>query len=641
MYNKELKCLFKPLNMPNLKLKNRFYMAPMGTGFDIDKTTDFLAARAKGGVALITTGEASVHPGGRAGLKNELLAENDNDIVSLSRLAKAAQKEGAKIVLQINHAGRYSSGKKVGGQSVAPSAIMSGYTGETPRELTTGEADDLVIAFAEAALRGRKAGFDGVELMGSSGYLISQFLSPLTNKRKDKYGGDTLGRASFLTSIIKETRKVVGPDFNICVKFDADDGMQGGITIDESKIFAPALVAAGADRLHIWAGWHESRRPMLPMSVPAGAFTYLATEIKNIVTVPVSTVGRINDPFIAAKIIAEGKADLIGLGRALLADPEFVIKTEQDRLKEIRRCTACCHCFDRILSSTKKGEDTEIYCALNPETGREGENLIKKAGKPRHVAIAGAGPAGLEAARVAAMRGHKVTLYERSMKIGGMVNLSFIPPYKNELKNIVDYYSCHAESNKINIKTNKEFTIDEIKTIKPDVVIFATGAKPAFPKIPGLAENKVYTAIEVLEGKVYAGENVAIIGGGMIGLETAEFLADNGRKVTVIEMDRIASDIGPTSRPGIISRIKQKAEILSSTRVLEIRNKSILVSGKDNREKEIFADTIVLAAGMESYTDWMKESALNGIEYYRIGSCKNPGQIDDAISDGFNIGCTI
>jgi 2,4-dienoyl-CoA reductase-like NADH-dependent reductase (Old Yellow Enzyme family)/thioredoxin reductase len=641
MNTSELKVLFEPLNMPNLKLKNRFYMAPMGTGFDIEKSIHFFAARAKGGVALITTGESSVHPSGRAGLINELLVESDNDISALSRLAKSAQVHGAKIALQLNHAGRYSPGKKVGGRSVAPSAIMSGYTGEIPKELTTGEADDLVIAFSGAALRAQKAGFDGVELMGSSGYLISQFLSPLTNKRNDKYGGDILGRATFLISIIKETRNLVGPDFNICVKFDADDGMHGGVTLNESKIFAPALVAAGADRLHVWAGWHESTRPMLPMTVLAGAFTYLAAEIKKTVTVPVSAVGRINDPFIAAKIIAEKKADLIGLGRTLLADPDFVIKTEQGRLKEIRKCTACCHCFDRILTSTKRGEDTEIYCALNPEAGREGENLIKKTERPRHIAIAGAGPAGLEAARILAIRGHRVTIYEKNVKIGGMVNLSFIPPYKDELKNIIDYYSNQIELNKINLQTNKEFTIDEIKREKQDVVIFATGAKSAFPKIPGLDVNKVYSAIEVLEGKVYAGATVAIIGGGMIGLETAEFLADNGRKVIVIEMDRIASDIGPTSRWGIISRIKQKTEVLASTRVLEIRAGSILVSGKDNIEREIFADTIVLATGLESNIDRIDENALKGTEYYRIGSCKNPGQIDDAISDGFTIGCKI
>jgi 2,4-dienoyl-CoA reductase-like NADH-dependent reductase (Old Yellow Enzyme family)/thioredoxin reductase len=641
MNNADLKCLFEPLNMPNLKLKNRFYMAPMGTGFNIEKTTHFLAARAKGGVALITTGETSVHPGGRAGLLNELLAESDDDIASLSRISGAVQKEGCKIILQINHAGRYSPGKKVGGQSVAPSAIMSGYTGETPRELSTGEADDLVLAFANAALRARKAGFDGVEIMGSSGYLISQFLSPLTNKRKDKYGGDTLGRASFLISIIKETRKLAGRDFNICVKFDADDGMQGGVTIEESKKYAPALVGAGADRLHIWAGWHESTRPMLTMSVPSAAFTYLAAEIKKTVAVPVSTVGRINDPFTAAKILSEGKADLIGLGRPLLADPEFVIKTEQGRFKEIRKCTACCHCFDRILSSTKKGEDTEIYCALNPEAGREGENLIKKTAKPKNVVIAGAGPAGLEAARVLAIRGHKVTIYEKNAKIGGMVNLSFIPPYKDELKSIIDYYTCQVKINKIDIKTGNEFTSDEINSEKPGAVIFATGARPTITKIPGLAGNKAYTAIEILEGKVYAGNNVAIIGGGMIGLETAEFLADNGRKVTVIEIDRIASDIGPTSRWGIISRIKKKTEVLASTRVLEIREKSILVAGKDNQEKEIFADTIILATGMESNFDLPDKNSLQGIEYYRIGSCKNPGQIDDAISDGFKVGCLI
>lgn len=641
MSNSELDCLFEPLEMSNLKLKNRFYMAPMGTGFDMEKMTDYLTARSKGGVALITTGETSVHPSGRAGLKNEMLIENDNHIKPLSIMAKRVKKDGAKIVIQLNHAGRYSPGYVVGGQSVAPSAVMSGYTGETPRELSTQEVDDMVSAFAAAAVRAREAGFDGVEFMGSSGYLISEFLSPLTNKRQDKYGGDVMKRAKFIISIVKKARELTGPDFNICVKFDADDGMKGGVTLAESCIFAPAIVKAGADRLHVWAGWHESTRPMLPMSVPHGAFTYLAAEIKKKVTVPVSAVGRINDPYIAAEVLKKGDADLIGLARALLADPDFVNKTAQGRVSEIRKCTACCHCFDSILAGVRDSENAELCCALNPELGRESENLIKKTNRPRHVVVVGSGPAGMEAARVAAIRGHRVTVYESGSKPGGLVNISSIPPFKDDLRVITDYYTSQVKVNHIDLKLNSQFTSDKIQSINPDTIVLATGAKIALPNIPGIAENEVLTALEVLENKKDTGSKVVIIGGGMVGLETAEYLADSGKDVAVVEMKRLASDVGPTARWGLISRLRKKVKIYNSTRVLRIFKDSVLVLDRDNNESEIYADSIVIAAGMVSNRDLCNEIAIKGIEYYLVGSCKQPGLIDDAIKDGFEIGCIV
>lgn len=638
MPSSDLDCLFTPLEMPNLKLKNRFIMAPMGTGFDIEKTAYYLAARASGGVALITTGESSVHPSGRTGIKNEFLIETDNDIKPLEKLTSNVKKNGAHIVLQLNHAGRYSPGRVVGGQAVAPSAIMSGYTGETPKELSTAETDDLVTAFAQAAFRAREAGFDGVEFMGSSGYLISEFLSPLTNKREDKYGGDVFKRLNFITSIVRESRNLVGSDFNICVKFDADDGMPGGVTLDESRIMAPAIAEAGADRLNIWAGWHESTRPMLPMTVQRGAFSYLSSEIKKTVSIPVSIAGRINNPGTAAAIISRGEADLICLARALLADPDFVLKTMEGRFKEIRQCTACCHCFDKIVLATKRGESTELFCAINPELGRENENLIKKTEKPRNIAVIGGGPAGLEAARVASARGHRVTLYESDGKIGGMVNLSAVPPNKEELKSIPEYYNHQVKLQNIDIKLNSRFTIEKLRSDQADTVIVATGAKTTIPGIPGISENTARTAIEVLRTGITYGEFVLIIGGGMVGLETAEYLADMGKKVTVVEMDKIASDIGPTTRWDFISRIRRKIKILSSTRVTGISGNIVHILDKDNKDSEIKTDSIIIASGMESDRSIVNDIEKSGLEYHIIGSCRKPGLIDDAIHEGFETG---
>jgi len=639
---KHLELLFEPLEMPNLKLKNRFYMAPMGTSYDMDRLKYFLVARAKGETALITTGEISVHKSGRGGIPYEPLLETDNDIMTLVPLVKTVQQAGAKIVAQINHMGRYCHSRLIGQQSVAPSPVPSRYTGETPRELSTGEVDDLVTAFAEAGLRAQKAGFDGIELCGSSGYLISQFLSPLTNRREDKYGGSILNRAYFLLAILQETRKRVGTNFNICVKFDADDGMKGGKTLDDSLIMAPEMVKAGADRLHVWAGWHESNRPMLPMFVQRGAFSYLASEIKKTVDVPVSTVGRINDPYVAADILARGEADLLGLGRALLCDPDFVKKAMEGRSNEIRRCIACCHCFDQMMRHLLVNPKIELECALNAELGHEGEKLIKQVEDPKNVAVVGSGPAGMEAARIAALKGHKVTIYEKDNFPGGLINLAFLPPHKEELKNIVEYYSAQMDILGVDVRYNEEFNVKKLKETGPDVLLIATGATELMPAIPGLDYRHVVTSLEVFRGKTITENNIVVVGAGLIGLETAEFLADQGKKVTVIEMQSSAApDVGMTTRWGMLSRISQKVTILTSTRVVEIKKDKVIVINPENTEKEISGEMVVLAAGLKSDKEMQNALDKAGIEYVEIGSCRAPGQIKEAIADGFAAGCRI
>jgi len=636
MRDKQLGILFEPLAMSNLTLKNRFFLAPLGTGFTTDQLTSFYVARARADVALIMTGEMCVHPSGKAGGGTEPTLYRDGDVDVHRPMVKAVQNAGAKIVAQLNHAGRYTPGRALGQQSVAPSAIASRYTGETPRELTTQEADDLVIAFAEAAVRAQEAGFDGLEILSSSGYLNSQFLSPLTNQRTDKYGGDAHKRATFLLSTISEIRKRVGEDYNICVKFDGEDGMKGGRTIEDSLVLAPKLVEAGADRLHIWAGWHEASRPMLPMSVPRGAFADLAAQIKGVVDVPVSTVGRINDPYVAADILTKGKADLIGMGRTLVCDPEFVKKTKEGRAKEIRRCVACCFCFDSLRTGTG------MRCGANPETGREGENLIRPAAEKKSVAIVGAGPAGMEAARLSALRGHRVTVLDEKDHLGGLLNLAVLPPHKEELQNYIDYYANQMELHNVDLQLGKTVTPDILDAMQPDVIVLATGAVEELPKIPGIEQDHVTTAFSVLYEDADVGEKVVIIGGGLIGVETAEFLTDQEKDVTVVEMlQRIASDVGPTSRWGLISRLRKKARLLTSTRVLEVTADGVRVADGDGNTEEIPADTVVVASGLVSRNELDAYLAQSGKETYRIGSCREPGLIATAIWEAFDVGCKV
>jgi NADPH-dependent 2,4-dienoyl-CoA reductase/sulfur reductase-like enzyme len=354
-------------------------------------------------------------------------------------------------------------------------------------------------------------------------------------------------------------------------------------------------------------------------------------------------VGRINDPYVAADILARGDADLIGLARTLLCDPDFVKKTMEGRAREIRRCTACCYCFDQLTKVIMKGDkEARLKCAINPELGREGEGLIKPATQKKHVVIAGGGPAGLEAARVTALRGHRVTLFEEEDKLGGMINLAIVPPHKEELRNIIDYYTYQMEILHVQVHLGEMFTKDKIKAVKPDAIVLAAGAEALTPDVPGIKGGNVVTALDVLSERVSVSDNVVIIGGGMIGAETAEYLADQRKNVTIVEMLKsVATDIGPSSRWGFLSRLKKKVNILTLTTVIEVKEGAVVVCDKDGNQREIYADSVVLAAGLRSRSDLTGLLEQLGIEYYIIGSCREPGQIVDAVAEAFDIGCKI
>ena len=641
MRSKELDCLFEPITIGRIELKNRLIMAPMGTGYGGDgyvsrRVTDYLAARARGGVGLVTVEVAYVHRLGKAGLGGELAVNDDKYIPGLKTLSDAIHEADAKVVLQLNHAGRYARSKNLGDTPVAPSAIASRYTGETPRELPTEEVEEIIEAFGEGARRAKDAGFDGVELMGSTGYLISQFCSPITNKRTDRYGGDgPTERATFVKEIIEKIRKKVGYDFSLCVKMSVDEYLPGGNTIADSQIMGKIFADAGADRLHAWAGWHESPKPMLPMSVPRAAFAHLSQALKEVTDVPVTTVGRINDPYVAAGLIKEGKADLIAVGRGLLADPEFAIKAYEGRSDEIRTCIGCCVCFDTMMSEIHRSGPEGVICAINPELGREGENLLSPTDKGKKVLVIGGGPAGMEAARAASMKGHQVTLWEKSDTLGGVLKVAAIPPFKEEIGCLTNYLTRQMETNNIKVELNKEATAEEVLKGGPDFVLVASGSRPSVPDILGIDNANVVMAIDVLAGKVDTGENVVLIGGGLIGVDVAEYLDERGKKVTLLtRQPRIGADIGISTRWVTMIRIKESnIKVINKVLYKEIRKDGVTIE-KNGEEMFIPSDTIVISGGLIPERKLM-ETLEGKIPLKEVGDCIEPRKIKDAIHEGF------
>ncbi|MEM0353024.1 MAG: FAD-dependent oxidoreductase [Archaeoglobaceae archaeon] len=628
--------LFEPIEIEGMKIKNRIVLPAGETNYHspeggvTERLLDFYRERAKGGIGFAVVGIAKIEPYFFGGLA----IYDDRFIPELAKIAEVFHEYDVRCAVQLWHPGRYEISLDPDRTPVAPSPIPPPiFSRKTPKELTKEEILRIEEEFAESALRAKKAGFDAVELIGSAGYLISQFFSPATNKRTDEYGGSIQNRTRFAVEIIERIKEKCGK-FPVMIRIPGDEFIEGGNTVREMKMIAKILEDAGVCAINVMAGWHESKRPLTTMLVPRGGFAYLAEEIKKSVGVPVIASHRINDPIIAERILQEGKADMVAMFRALIADPELPKKAKEGRFDEIRICIACNQgCMDNVM------QGLPISCLVNPAVGREKELRELKAKEKKKVVIIGGGPGGCTAAEFLARKGHEVVLFEKNSKLGGQFNIAANSPLAYEFAEVGKYFMNVLPKLGVKIYYNTVATVEKVLEEKPDVVIIAVGASPLIPKIPGV-ENAV-TAFDVLSGKAKVGKKVVVIGGGGVGCDVAAKLAENC-KVTLIDMlPKIGADVGVSTRWTVLLYLREKnVEMLTETKAVEIKRNSVVVETPKGI-REIECDTAVLAVGTKPNNGLFDELSGKVKEIYKIGDCVKPRKAIDATAEAFELALKI
>lgn len=632
--------LFSPITIKGLELKNRVVMPPMGTRYPTfgggvtQRLIDYYVERAQGGVGLIIVQFSPVSPEGCSSLY-PLAMWDDAFVPRLRDLTRAVQAKGARIAIQLAHAGGQTSSAFTRRPLVAPSAVP-GLGRETPYELTQQQIAALVEAFGQAARRAVDAGFDAVELHMCHGYLLNQFLSPRYNRRTDLYGGDLAGRARFPLEALRRVRETAPDQVPVLCRLSADDAAPEGLELDEACKVAAMLEAAGADIIDVSAGVDESSEVSVPpMSFPPGYLLPYAAAIKASVGVPVIAVGKLHDPLLAERALAEGKADLIAVGRGLLADSEWANKAAGGRYEDIRPCLACNRpeCHGRLAKQVGLG------CVVNPALGREMLFRVSPALKARSILVVGGGPAGLEAARIAALRGHKVILCEEQDKLGGQLHLAAAPPHKADVHQLTRYLVSQVDKLGVKVRLLCRVTPDLVAQVRPDVVIIATGARPVVPCIPGATEHAV-TAWDVLAGTARVGDRVVVVGGGDVGCEVAEYLAVQRKHVTIVEMlpDVAREYISWNHRLLVERLIAANVEILLQARAVSIEPSRLVYDRLGITNELAPVDTVVLACGASPQVELAQSLCGLGIPVHVIGDAAKPRNLADAVREGFEMG---
>ncbi|MBI5967537.1 MAG: FAD-dependent oxidoreductase [Deltaproteobacteria bacterium] len=633
--------LFEPIGIGQITVRNRVMMPAMATRFPAtghlatDQSVGYYAQRAEGGVGLIITeGTCVDKPLGLSGGPHQLCIDGDQFIPGFSRVVEAVHSHGAKIAIQLHHAGPNAHFE--GASPVAPSPVpMSHRPHVIPRELSKEEIKGILKKFAMGAKRAKQAGFDAVELLCAHGYLLNRFLSPHANKRNDEYGGSCENRVRIVQEIVESIRAEVGRNFPILCKVPGNDYVDGGIIPEESMAICQILEESGVSALTISGGSSEAKfSHIAPMGYPQGWQVHLAEKIKKNIKIPVAALGKIKNPEFAEKILSEGKADMVGIGRSLIADPDFVMKAQRNEVDSIIPCISCNHCFERIVDEGKP-----LGCAVNPLTGREYDTRIMPAFRSRKVLVVGGGPAGMQAAAVASSRGHDVTLVEKDEKLGGQLLLAAKPPDKEEITAFTNYLIGQLEKKKVKVKLRERATREVVESLNPDVVVVATGALPLILPISGADSDKVVSSWGALVNPDKLGNEVVVIGGGLVGCDVACFIADQGKRVTIVEqLDNVGLDTGSSSRKLLFQKLKEK----NITVILRAVAKEISKDGVafvENGQSRVFtADTVVLAVGARSNRELMDALGNAKVEVYAIGDCVAPRRIVQANAQGFDVG---
>ncbi len=620
-------------------------MARQFQGFNgevTQKTIDYYRERAKGGVGLIIVGSTRVFPPGHAFYTPASLnIGDDRYIPGHCDLVHAVHSYGAKVAIQFGHIG----GQTVH-QSVAASDVQQFFCDGTayckPRPITRDEIYDMIGLFGEGALKARTAGYDMVEIHAAHGYLLSGFLSPKLNLRTDEFGGSLENRASIIVKLIQQIKQSAGDDFPVSVRISADDYIEGSIDIGESPAVAKMLEKAGADVVSVSAGSHETQHLSNDiMRLNEDFKRPLFEAVKKAVKIPIIVGGGYRNPESAEKIVGDGIADFLGMARSFLADPEWPKKAGEGRVEDIRRCVSCGECLYQ-----RGGKFTWPQgCSVNPVFAREREwSVLEPAGVKKKVLVIGGGPAGMEAARIASLRGHAVTLYDKGRELGGQLLLAGAPPGKRRLLWIRDYLATQLKKQGVEIKLEFEVTPELIKKEKPDVVVLATGASPKQTDIIDSADIRVVDAWDILVGLVKpAGQKVVIIGGNMLGCEVAEFIAEQGNIVSVIKMrpgGAMAEDCEPTNRRGLLDALQEcRVNMLSGYRVEGLSADGIKLVHRDTGEQRMLeAELVVLALGSKPERSLVDDLKKIGVDFFPIGDCQQPRNIRQAIYEGALIG---
>ncbi len=641
---KEFSHLFSPIKVGETVVKNRVFMPPISTnladkGYVTDALVAHYAARAKGGVGLIVTEVTTVEPT-YIYLPGDMSIHDDSFIPGWKKLTEAVHQYDCKILPQLFHPAYMAFPIPGTPRLIAPSNVGPYYAKEAPRSVTKEELKVIIKQFGEAALRVKTAGADGVEIHAAHAHgLLGGFLSPLYNKRTDEYGGDISCRLRLTLEVIEEVRKMCGKDFIIDVRISGDEYTDGGLNINDMIYVSKTLEKAGVDMLHVSGGTTIARGSSIPApGTKMGSHALLSEEIKKHVSIPVATVGRITEPWIADELIANDKADICMIGRANLCDAEFVNKAMSGHVEDIRPCIGCLRCLTGIMFGKR------VSCTINPSLEIENEDTIKEAEAKKNILVIGSGPAGMEAAFVAHKRGHHVVLCEKDDKLGGEMNLAAVPIAKQDLTLVIKYMAHKLEG--VDVRLNTEVTLEMLKNeFKDYEVIAGTGASPIVIN-PFTQFKSWMTADDVLAGRAFPGRKIVIIGGGSVGCETADYLAPlindlfpRNRDVTILEMANgvMMNESGP-GRSLLVRRMMEKGvKIITSAKVDSVTETEInyTLDGVTHTIKD--ADTLIFAAGYKknpAVEEMLEESGLN---YHMIGDAHEIGNIKTAITEAYNL----